>query len=167
VSALALGALCDLVRQPGRFNVESAENTAKLEAVEALAVLAVLAEQAGITLIELALGFVLAHPAVTAPIIGPRALSQLEDQLGAADTLLSADVLDEIDKIVPPGITLSTRDAGYVPPGLRDAALRRRASGGRATEGAAAGPLTGHGPGTRESHVPGQGERRPVGAGGA
>ncbi len=113
-------------RQPGRFDIDSTENAAKLEAVEALSVLA---EQAGITLIELALGFVLAHPAVTAPIIGPRTLSQLEDQLGAADAPLPADVLDEIDKIVPPGTTLSVRDAGYVPPALRDAAARRRTDG--------------------------------------
>ncbi|WAZ19074.1 aldo/keto reductase [Streptomyces cinnabarinus] len=110
-------------RQPGRFDVDSAESAAKLEAVEALAVLA---EQAGITLIELALNFVLAHPAVTAPIIGPRTLSQLEEQLGAADSPLPPDVLDEIDKIVPPGTTLSARDAGYVPPGLHDTTARRR-----------------------------------------
>jgi aryl-alcohol dehydrogenase-like predicted oxidoreductase len=113
-------------RQPGRFDIDNADNAVKLEAVEALAVLA---EQAGITLIELALGFVLAHPAVTAPIIGPRTLSQLDEQLGAADTPLPSDVLDEIDKIVPPGTTLSARDAGYVSPGLRDAALRRRVGG--------------------------------------
>lgn len=113
-------------RQPGRFDVGSRENAAKLEAVEALAVLA---EQAGITLIELALGFVLSHPAVTAPIIGPRTSSQLEEQLGAAENPLPSDVLDEIDKIVPPGTTLSAGDAGYVPPSLHDPAARRR--GGR------------------------------------
>ncbi|MFF8835116.1 aldo/keto reductase [Streptomyces sp. NPDC015130] len=104
----------------------SAENAVKLEAVEALAVLA---GQSGLTLIELALGFVLAHPAVTAPIIGPRTLEQLESQLGAADRPLPADVLDEIDKIVPPGTTLSSRDAGYAPPSLREPTVRRRPLG--------------------------------------
>jgi len=111
------------VRQPGRYDISSPENAAKLEAVEALAVLA---EKAGVSLVHLALGFVLEHPAVTAPIIGPRTFEQLESQLGAASLRLPADVLDEIDKIVPPGVTLSSRDAGYTPPELTDAALRRR-----------------------------------------
>ncbi|WP_268248849.1 aldo/keto reductase [Actinoplanes ianthinogenes] len=109
--------------QPGRFEIDAPENAAKLDAVEALAQLA---EQAGISLIRLALGFVLEHPAVTAPIIGPRTFEQLESQLDAAQTRLSPDVLDEIDKIVPPGVTLSARDHGYQPPALTDASRRRR-----------------------------------------
>jgi len=110
-------------RQPGRFEIGAPENAAKLEAVEALAQLA---EQAGIPLIHLALAFVLEHPAVTAPIIGPRTYEQLEEQLGAAQTRLTPDLLDEIDKIVPPGVTLSARDRGYHPPALTDPARRRR-----------------------------------------
>ncbi|MDF0529735.1 aldo/keto reductase [Tsukamurella sp. 8F] len=110
-------------RQPGRFDISDAENAAKLEAVEALSVVA---DQAGISLIDLALGFVLAHPAVTAPIIGPRTTEQLDAQLGAAENPLTPDVLDEIDKIVPPGTTLSRRDVGYTPPALADPAARRR-----------------------------------------
>ncbi len=47
-------------------------------------------------------------------------------QLGADRIRLSRDVLDRIDKIVPPGTNLSARDAGYVPPALTDAELRRR-----------------------------------------
>jgi aryl-alcohol dehydrogenase-like predicted oxidoreductase len=111
-------------RQPGRFEIDAPGNAAKLEAVEALALLA---EQSGLTLIQLALAFVLEHPAVTAPIIGPRTLEQLEAQLDVAQLRLSADVLDEIDKIVPPGTTLSARDEGYRPPVLSDPARRRRA----------------------------------------
>lgn len=110
-------------RQPGRFEIDAPENAAKLEAVEALAQLA---EQAGLPLIHLALAFVLEHPAVTAPIIGPRTLEQLEGQLGAVQTRLTPDVLNEIDKIVPPGTTLSSRDQGYRPPVLNDPARRRR-----------------------------------------
>ena len=53
----------------------------------------------------MALAFVINHPAVTAAIIGPRTMEQLESQLGAADVTLSADVLDRIDEIVPPGTT--------------------------------------------------------------
>jgi aryl-alcohol dehydrogenase-like predicted oxidoreductase len=110
-------------RQPGRFEIDAPENAAKLDAVEALAQLA---EKAGLSLIHLALAFVLEHPAVTAPIIGPRTFEQLEGQLDAAQTRLTPDILNEIDKIVPPGSTLSARDQGYRPPALTDLARRRR-----------------------------------------
>ena len=85
-----------------------------------------LAENAGLSLIHLALAFVLAHPAVTAPIIGPRTMEQLESQLGAVDVTLSTDVLDAIDDIVAPGVTLARADNGYLPPALQDPFLRRR-----------------------------------------
>ncbi|MEU5694999.1 aldo/keto reductase [Actinosynnema sp. NPDC020468] len=110
-------------RFPGRYSIAEAENAAKLEAVEALARLA---EQAGLSLVHLALAFVLEHPAVTSVIIGPRTPEQLEGQLGAADLRLPSDVLDEIDRIVPPGVTLSARDLGYHPPSITDPARRRR-----------------------------------------
>ena len=74
---------------------------------------------------HLALAFVLEHPAVTAPIIGPRTMEQLETQLGAADVTLSPDVLDRIDEIVPPGVTLNHADTSYGQTTL-DAAARRR-----------------------------------------
>ncbi|MFC7532202.1 aldo/keto reductase [Actinoplanes sp. GCM10030250] len=112
-------------RQPGRFEIDEPSNAGKLAAVEALALLA---EQSGLSLIHLALGFVLEHPAITAPIIGPRTFEQLEGQLGAAQIRLSRDVLDEIDKIVPPGVTLSSRDQGYHPPAITDLSRRRRSA---------------------------------------
>ena len=71
----------------------------------------------GITLIELALAFVIRHPAVTAAIIGPRTMEHLECQLGAADVELSDDVLDRIDEIVPPGTNLNPADARLGEPG--------------------------------------------------
>jgi diketogulonate reductase-like aldo/keto reductase len=63
---------------------------------------------------------------VTAPIIGPRTMEQLESQLGAVDVALSTEVLDAIDEIVPPGTTFTAADAGYQPPSLTDPRLRRR-----------------------------------------
>jgi diketogulonate reductase-like aldo/keto reductase len=66
------------------------------------------------------------HPAVTAPIIGPRTLDHLKSQLGATEVTLSADILDRIDEIVPPGSTLSRADQGYQSPALADPFLRRR-----------------------------------------
>ena len=110
-------------RVPGRYDLSKPGNQAKLEAADQLAVLA---EEAGLSLVHLAVAFVLAHPAVTAPIIGPRTMEQLETQLGAADVVLTPDVLDRIDEIVPPGTTLAAADAGYAPPSITDAALRRR-----------------------------------------
>ena len=110
-------------RMPARYDLSDPANQAKLDAAERLAQLA---EEAGLSLIHLALAFTLAHPAVTAPIIGPRTAEHLESQLGAADVTLSPDVLDRIDEIVPPGTTLSAADQGYVAPAVRDPRLRRR-----------------------------------------
>jgi aryl-alcohol dehydrogenase-like predicted oxidoreductase len=110
-------------RLPQRFDLALPANRAKLDAADALAGVA---EAAGLSLIHLALGFVLTHPAITAAIIGPRTMEQLESQLGAADIDLPAEVLDKIDAIVPPGTNLNPADAGYTPPALTDPALRRR-----------------------------------------
>jgi aryl-alcohol dehydrogenase-like predicted oxidoreductase len=99
-------------------------NQAKLEAAEQLAQLA---GQSGLSLIHMALAFVLSHPAVTSAIIGPRTMEHLESQLGAADVVLTSDILDKIDEIVPPGTNLNpSADRGYRPPELADPALRRR-----------------------------------------
>jgi aryl-alcohol dehydrogenase-like predicted oxidoreductase len=110
-------------RMPARYDLSNPENQRKLDAADALAELA---EKSGLSLIHLALAFTLAHPAVTAPIIGPRTMEQLESQLGAADVTLSTEVLDRIDEIVPPGTTLASADAGYMPPAVSDPSLRRR-----------------------------------------
>jgi aryl-alcohol dehydrogenase-like predicted oxidoreductase len=84
-----------------------------------------LAEEAGLSLIELAIAFVLNHPAVTAAIIGPRTMEQLESQLPAADVVLEGALLDRIDEIVPPGINLNPADGGWANPALQPAARRR------------------------------------------
>jgi aryl-alcohol dehydrogenase-like predicted oxidoreductase len=108
---------------PSRFDMSLAANQTKLEAVHAFTQLA---EQSGITLIELALAFVTSHPAVTAAIIGPRTMEQLESQLPALERTLSADVLDKIDEIVAPGVNVKADERGWDPPWIADSALRRR-----------------------------------------
>lgn len=108
---------------PGLFDAHAPHNAGKLEAAEQLALLA---EEVGVSLIHLALAFVLAHPAVTAPIVGPSSVAQLDSMLGAADLVLGDDVLDRVDEIVPPGTNLTRRDAGYAPPSITDPARRRR-----------------------------------------
>lgn len=84
------------------------------------------AGEAGLTLIELALGFVLSHRAITSAIIGPRTHEQLLGQLGADSILLDDDTLDRIDELVAPGTDINPDNVGWVPPALTDAYLRRR-----------------------------------------
>jgi aryl-alcohol dehydrogenase-like predicted oxidoreductase len=110
-------------RIPQRYDLSLPENQRKLDAADALAVLA---DEAQLSLIHLALAFVIQHPAVTAAIIGPRTMEHLEDQLGAAEVSLDPSLLDRIDEIVPPGTTFSRVDEGYTPPALEHAARRRR-----------------------------------------
>jgi aryl-alcohol dehydrogenase-like predicted oxidoreductase len=108
---------------PQRYDMSLPANQRKLEAAHALAELA---EETGISLIEMALAFVTNHPAVTAAIIGPRTMEQLESQLPALEASLTPDVLDAIDQIVPPGLNVNPNDRGWDPPWLTDASLRRR-----------------------------------------
>jgi aryl-alcohol dehydrogenase-like predicted oxidoreductase len=110
-------------RLPQRFDMSLPGNRAKLEAVDQLAGLA---DEAGLTLIHLALAFVISHPAVTSAIIGPRTMEHLDSQLGAGDVVLSPEILDKIDEIVPPGTNLNPADRGYLPPSLAESSLRRR-----------------------------------------
>jgi aryl-alcohol dehydrogenase-like predicted oxidoreductase len=109
-------------RLADRFDMSLPENQRKRDAADALAKLA---DEAGISLIEMAIAFVLRHPAVTSAIIGPRTMEHLESQLAATDVALSDHMLDRIDEIVPPGVTLNPADNGWVSPFLQPAARRR------------------------------------------
>jgi aryl-alcohol dehydrogenase-like predicted oxidoreductase len=113
-------------RIPSRYDMSLPGNQRKLEAADALAQVA---DEAGISLIEMALAWVIRHPAVTAAIIGPRTMEHLESQLSAADVQLSDDVLDRIDEIVPPGTNLNPGDGGWPNPALEPAARRRAIAG--------------------------------------
>jgi aryl-alcohol dehydrogenase-like predicted oxidoreductase len=111
------------VKHPDYFDLDGtpiAER--KLDLVEELTELA---SDAGLTLIQLALGFVLSHRAVTCAIIGPRVHEQLESHLTAAGVRLHDDVLDRIDQLVAPGTVLNREDVGWTPPALTDPHLRR------------------------------------------
>jgi aryl-alcohol dehydrogenase-like predicted oxidoreductase len=116
-------------RIPQRFDPSLPGNQAKLTAVEELIKIA---SGAGCSLTHLALAFVTGHPAVTAAIIGPRTMDQLTDLLAGASVTLDDDVLDRIDQVVPPGVTLNPADAGWQPPVLADPAARRRPLAARA-----------------------------------
>lgn len=112
------------VRHPDYFDLgDDAIAARKLDLTEQLAELAA---QAGLSLLALALAFVLAHRAVSAAIIGPRTPAQLDGLLSAADVDLGEDVLDRIDELVEPGVNINPEDVGWTPPALSDANLRRR-----------------------------------------
>ena len=108
---------------PSRYDMSLPANQRKLEAAHAYGDLA---EEAGMSLIEMALAFVTTHPAVTAAIIGPRTAEQLESQLPALERKLSPELLDRIDEIVAPGVNVNPQDRGWDPPALTQSALRRR-----------------------------------------
>jgi aryl-alcohol dehydrogenase-like predicted oxidoreductase len=109
-------------RLPRRYDLSLPGNQRKLEVADALARLA---EEAGLSLIHMALAFVIRHPGVTSAIIGPRTMEQLESQLGAVDVQLDDALLDRIDELVPPGTNLNPADAGWTNPDLAPAARRR------------------------------------------
>ncbi|HEY1134025.1 MAG TPA: aldo/keto reductase [Nocardioides sp.] len=116
-------ARADLI--PGRFDVTAERNGRKLVAADALATLA---EDNGLTLVELAIAFALNHPAISSVIIGPRTQDHLEAYLKAVTVTLSDEVLDRIDEIVDPGTQFLERDTGQHTPSLQPAALRRARS---------------------------------------
>jgi len=109
-------------RLANRFDLDLPENQRKLDAVGQLAKLA---DDAGITLLEMAIAFVLRHPAITSTIVGPRTMEHLESQLTAPEVHLTDDVLDRIDEIVAPGVTINPADNGWVGPAMDRSARRR------------------------------------------
>ena len=72
-----------------------AQHRQALEAYEALC--RDLGEQPG----DVALAWLLRNPVVTAPIIGPRTLEQLEGSLRALEIALSTETLDRLEEIFP------------------------------------------------------------------
>jgi aryl-alcohol dehydrogenase-like predicted oxidoreductase len=114
------GRQTDVVR--ARFH-NAFSDERRLDTVEQLIPLA---EQAGLPMTHLAMAFAITHPAVTSAIIGPRTMSHLDDLLAGTDVTLSDDILDRIDKIIPPGTDIGTLDQAYVPPAIQLPNLRRR-----------------------------------------
>jgi aryl-alcohol dehydrogenase (NADP+) len=114
-----------------KFMPKQMSDARSLEVIEQLIPLA---EEAGLSLTHMAMGFVMAHPGVTSAILGPRTMEHLDDLLAGAEVRLTDDVLNRIDQIAPPGIDVGLNEAAYNPPAITQASLRRRP----ATERAAA-----------------------------
>jgi aryl-alcohol dehydrogenase-like predicted oxidoreductase len=110
---------------PSRYDLTIPANQRKLDAVNELTKVA---DEAGLSLIELAVAFVLEHPTISSAIIGPRTMEQLDSQISIPDIQLDDAVLDRIDEIVPPGTNVNVDDAGWAPSVLTDATRRRRIS---------------------------------------
>ena len=111
-------------RFPGAYDSANPANAAKLAAADALSALA---DQAGITLIQMAVAFATRHPAVTSAIIGPRTMEHLDAYLAADGIDLPGDLLDRIDQVVPPGVTINVADNMWdIGTPALGAAVRRR-----------------------------------------
>jgi aryl-alcohol dehydrogenase-like predicted oxidoreductase len=111
-------------RFPGAYDSANPANAAKLDAADALGALA---DEAGITLVQMALAFATRHPAVTSAIIGPRTMEHLDAYLAADGIDLPSDLLDRIDQIVPPGVTINVADNMWnIGTPALSAAFRRR-----------------------------------------
>jgi aryl-alcohol dehydrogenase-like predicted oxidoreductase len=88
-----------------------------------------LAQEVDLPMTHLAMAFAVAHPGVTAALLGPRTMAHLDDLLAGADVELSDEVMERIDEIVPPGTDVTALDQEYRPPALLETALRRRPAG--------------------------------------
>lgn len=82
-------------RMGENFEKEVAANRSKLEKYEALC------REIGHPPGEVALAWLLHNPAVTAPIIGPRTIEQLESAVRATEIVLDEEVLKKLDAIFP------------------------------------------------------------------
>lgn len=128
-SPLASGMLTGRVRRGQESDLLRTSMFAALRderRIDAVEELLAVAEEAGLSLTHMAIAFVIAHPGVTAALIGPRTPEQLEDLLAAAEVTLDDDLLDRIDAIVPPGTGVGRMDQEYSTPPILHAALRRR-----------------------------------------
>lgn len=111
-----------------RYGFQQLKDDQRLDVVEQLIPLA---DEVGLPLTHLAMAFVLTHPGVTSALIGPRTMEQLDDLLAGVEAAVGDDVLDQIDKIVPPGTDVGTLDMAYQPPAVLVSTLRRRPHGER------------------------------------
>ena len=105
-----------------RFDMTREANKRKLDMVDELSAIA---DKAGISMTHMANAWVLAHPAVTSAIIGPRTMEQMEDLLAGADVVLDDETLDAIDEVMAPGTTVEVSDRGWVPPWMEPEERRR------------------------------------------
>jgi aryl-alcohol dehydrogenase-like predicted oxidoreductase len=128
-SPLAQGMLTGRVRRGQQTDLRRASSFRHMtdeRRIDAVEQLVPVADEAGTTLTHMAMAFAIAHPGVTSALIGPRTMEQLDDLLAGTEVVLSDEVLDRIDGIVPPGTDVGRLDMAYDPPAIVRSALRRR-----------------------------------------
>ena len=86
-----------------RFDETDTRTKARLDAVEKLIPIA---DDKGVPISQFALAWVLGHPAVTSPIIGPRTEEQLADNIEALSVKVNKDDRLRVDEIIPPGTSV-------------------------------------------------------------
>lgn len=109
--------------EPAVYDIGSPRNRRKLEVADALGRLA---DDAGLTLLELAVGFALTHPDVSSVVVGPRTVSHVDAYVQAAEVLLDDALLDAVDTVVQPGTHVLEADTGFALPALSPERLRGR-----------------------------------------
>lgn len=87
----------------GRGNARLAQTEYKDENFVVAEALKPIAAELGCTLAQLAVAWVMANPTITCPIIGPRTMAQLEDNLGASEVVITPEIEAQIDELVLPG----------------------------------------------------------------
>lgn len=133
---LGQGMLTGRVRKDGHNDLRRARFSKHLtdeRRIDVVEELVPLAAEAGLPMTHLAMAFTIAHPGVTSALLGPRTMAHLDDLLTGLDVVLSDDVLDRIDEIVPPGTDVTRLDQAYLPPALLNPNLRRRPAPERGT----------------------------------
>lgn len=115
------------VDEPERYDIGAPRNRRKLGVTDALGRLA---DESGLTLLELAVGFALTHPDVASVVVGPRTVSHIDAYVQASEVVLDDGLLDAVDAIVPPGTHVLEQDTGVALPGLSRERLRGRVLAG-------------------------------------
>ena len=97
---------------PTRKGIIASSGHLNERSIEVAAVVRAIAEEIGATSSQVAIAWTLTNPAVTAPVIGARTLSQAADNLGALDVALSPEHVDRLNRASAPDPIFPARFVG-------------------------------------------------------
>ena len=85
-------------------------------AFDVVDVVKAMAAEKGCTPAQLALRWCTVKPGVTSPIIGPKTMAQLDDNIGSVECVLTDEDMKRLDEVAPPGgVIVSYYDADHGP----------------------------------------------------
>lgn len=87
----------------GDIPAERRESSMGKQTMDAIEALIPLAQARNLSLLEFSLAWCMHQPGITSPIIGPRDMGQLEQNLKALDVKISDEDRKAVDAVVPPG----------------------------------------------------------------